>query len=310
MIIWSGGMPIKTGVVFDIKRFAVDDGPGIRTTVFLKGCPLRCWWCHNPEGQLQTPELMFRKTRCTQCAECQENCAKYALSFTGRQLVVDKTKCNLCGSCAQKCPTDALTFLGKKVTVKEVMQEVEKDSSFYDESKGGVTFSGGEPFMQVDFLDSLLTECKTEGVRTAVDTSGYAPWDAVERIADKVDLFLYDIKAMDDGVHRKYTGVSNRWVLDNFRRLAECGSNLYVRFVVVPGINDDKANAIETAEFVESCGVKQVHLLPYHRAGIEKYRGLGRRYRLGTLMGPSDRRLKAIKGQFERAGLSVRVGGG
>ena len=310
MTIWSGGMPIKKGVVFDIKRFAVDDGPGIRTTVFLKGCPLRCWWCHNPEGQLQTPELMFRKTRCTICDECIGNCGRNALSFARRQLVVNKERCDLCGFCAEKCPTDALTFVGKELTVKKVIQEVEKDSLFYDESKGGVTFSGGEPFMQIDFLESLLTECKARGVRTAVDTSGYAPWDAVERIAEKVDLFLYDIKAIDDAAHRKYAGVSNKRILDNFRRLAERGSDLYARFVVVPGINDDKANVLETAEFVKSCGVKQANLLPYHRAGIEKYRGLGRRYRLGTLKSPSDQKLKAIKRQFERVGLSVRVGGG
>jgi pyruvate formate lyase activating enzyme len=253
---------------------------------------------------------MFRKTRCTICDECVGNCGRNALSFARRQLVVNKERCDLCGLCAEKCPTDALTFVGKELTVMKVMQEVEKDSSFYDESKGGVTFSGGEPLMQIDFLDSVLAECKARGVRTAVDTSGYAPWDAVERIADKVDLFLYDIKAMDDGVHRKYTGVSNKWILDNFRRLAECGSNLYVRFVVIPGINDDKANITETAEFVKTCGVKQVYLLPYHRAGTEKYKGLGRSYKLGTLRSPSDRRLKAIKGQFEKARLSVRVGGG
>jgi pyruvate formate lyase activating enzyme len=301
---------IKKGVVFDIKRFAVDDGPGIRTTVFLKGCPLRCWWCHNPEGQLQTPELMFRKSICTHCDECVGNCERNALSFAKRQLIVNKERCSLCGLCAEKCPTDALTFLGKELTVKEVMREVEKDSLFYDESKGGVTFSGGEPLMQIDFLDSLLTECKARGVRTAVDTSGYAPWDDVERIAGKVDFFLYDIKVMDDRVHRKYTGVSNTSILDNFRRLAECGSNLYVRVVVVPGINDDKANVRETAEFVKSCGVKEAYLLPYHKSGIEKYRGLGRTYKLGTLESPSDRKLKTMKGQFERAGLSARIGGG
>lgn len=310
MTIGSGGMLIKKGVVFEIKRFAVDDGPGIRTTVFLKGCPLRCWWCHNPEGQLQTPELMFRKTRCTICDECVGNCVRNALSFARRQLVVNTERCDLCGLCAEKCPTDALAYLGKELTAKEVMQEVEKDSLFYGESKGGVTFSGGEPLMQIDFLDSLLTECRARGVRTAVDTSGYAPWDAVEGIVDKVDLFLYDIKVMDDGVHRKYTGVSNKQILENFRRLAERGSSLFVRFVVVPGINDDKTNATETARFVRSCGVEQVYLLPYHRAGIEKYRGLGRRYRLEKLKSPSDRRLNAIKGQFERAGLKARIGGG
>jgi len=303
-------MPIKKGVVFDIKRFAVDDGPGIRTTVFLKGCPLRCWWCHNPEGQLQTSELMFRKTRCTRCYECVENCPKHALSFNGRRLVIDRKRCNLCGICAEKCPTDVIAFLGKELTVKEVMREVDKDSPFYDESKGGVTISGGEPLMQIDFLDSLLTECKTRGIRTAVDTSGYAPWRDVKEIADKVDLFLYDFKLIDEKMHRKYTGVSNKWILDNFRRLAESGSDLFVRFVVVPGINDDDDNVSETAEFIESCAVKQVCLLPYHRAGIEKYRGLGRRYRLKTLKTPSDRKLNVIKEWFERAGLNVRIGGG
>lgn len=310
MTIESGGILIKKGVVFDIKRFAVDDGPGIRTTVFLKGCPLRCWWCHNPEGQLQTSELMFRKTRCTQCNECVENCVKHALSFSDKQLIVDKERCNLCGLCVEKCPTEALTLLGKELTAKEIMQEVKKDSSFYDESKGGVTFSGGEPLMQIDFLDSLLMECKARGIRTAVDTSGYAPWNTVERIADKVDLFLYDVKLINDVAHRRYAGVSNKWILNNFRRLAQRGSDIYVRFIVVPGINDGKANVIHTAEFVQSCGVEQAYLLPYHRAGIEKYRGLGRRYKLEALKSPSPRKLDAIKRQLENVGLSVRIGGG
>jgi pyruvate formate lyase activating enzyme len=305
----TGGIAIKKGMIFDIKKFAIDDGPGIRTTVFLKGCPLRCWWCHNPEGQLMTPELMIRKNLCIRCDECVKNCSKEALSFHAEQLSLNRKGCSVCGNCAQKCPTGALSVVGKEMTVKEVMKEIDKDLTFYGESGGGVTFSGGEPLLQVDFLDMLLSECKRKKVHTAVDTSGYASAASFEKIRDKVDLFLYDIKIMDEKKHRKYTGVSNKLIIQNFRRLTENEGNIIVRFPVVPRINDDKHNISRLGEFVFSFGVKRIHLLPYHKAGIEKYRCLGKSYKLKTIENPTGHKLSLIRKQLEALGLSVCIGG-
>jgi pyruvate formate lyase activating enzyme len=200
--------------------------------------------------------------------------------------------------------------VGKEVKVDEMLKEIEKDVMFYDESGGGVTFSGGEPLMQPDFLDALLEECKKRSIHTALDTCGYASSETVDRIRDKVDLFLYDIKTMDDRVHRRYTGVSNKLIIRNLERLSENGSRILVRFPTIPGINDDEENVTKTADFVLSHGVKQVCLLPYHRAGIEKYRSLDKAYRLKDVQSPSDKKLRLIKEKLITLGLDVRIGGG
>jgi len=300
---------IYKGVIFDIKKFAVDDGPGIRTTLFLKGCPLRCWWCHNPEGQLQKSELMYRRNICIRCGECTKNCERQVISFIDKQLSIDRNKCNLCTSCVRTCPSGALSIVGKRVKVEEAMEEVNKDLLFYTQSNGGITISGGEPLMQIDFLEALLTECKKAHIRTAVDTSGYSSHESIERIKDKVDLFLYDLKIMDDKKHRKFTGVSNKLILENFRTLAENGSHMLIRFAVIPNINDDEENLKKTAHFIASCGVNQICLLPYHKSGIEKYRNLGRTYELNGTETPSNHKLNSIREQFEALGLHVKIGG-
>jgi len=201
-------------------------------------------------------------------------------------------------------------IVGKEMTVEEVMKEIDKDSIFYDESGGGITFSGGEPLLQLDFLNALLEKCKDKGILTAVDTSGYASHEAIHKISDRVDLFLYDIKIMDDEKHRKYTGASNRSILENLKRLAEQGSDILVRFAVVPGINDGEDNVTKTAEFILSHNIKRISLLPYHRAGIEKYRYLGRAYRLKRTPAALGQDLRLIKEKFEAFGLQVRIGGG
>lgn len=252
---------------------------------------------------------MYKKNRCNGCGNCISNCPRKAISPLSHHVSIDRKQCDLCGNCSQKCPTDALAIIGKKITVGEIMEEIEKDLIFYDESEGGVTFSGGEPLLQPTFLTSLLEKCQKKTIHTTVDTCGYVPYEIIDKIRDKTDLFLYDIKALDDKKHRKYTGVSNKPILENFKKLAENGSNLLVRFPIIPGVNDDEDNIVQTAEFMLSCGVNQIALLPYHRAGIEKYKSLGRVYRLEKTQSPSDRELNAIKKKLETLGLTVKIGG-
>jgi len=299
------------GIIFDIKRYAIHDGPGIRTTVFFKGCPLGCWWCHNPEGLVLQSELIFKEKRCLKgCTECVESCAQGALSRVGHLILIDKEKCDLCGQCTGVCPSEALEIIGREMSVEEVMKEVEKDMIFYEQSEGGVTFSGGEPLMQPEFLSALLEECKKRNIHTAVDTCGCAPPEVIDNIRDKVDLFLYDIKIMDDNKHIEYTGVSNKPILENLKKLAEQGSAVAVRLPLIPGVNDDNDNVNKVAEFILSLpGIKDISLLPYHRAGSEKYKRLKKAYKMEKTQPSPDQKIAEIKTRLEDFGLRVKVGG-
>ena len=303
------GIIISKGLVFDIKKFAVDDGPGIRTTIFLKGCPMRCLWCHNPEGQTFAPELLYRYKKCIRCGECVKICPNQVLFLAGKKLTINREICSVCEACAENCPSGALEISGKKLSVNEVMREIDKDTAFYDESRGGITISGGEPLLQLDFTTAILGECRKRNIHTAVDTCGYASPKTIEKIKDKVDLFLYDLKIMDNAKHRKYTGKSNRPILRNFKTLAQNGNTILVRLPLIPGINDDRKNIQETADFILLHGIERINLLPYHRAGIEKYRNLGKRYKLNSIRPPSERKLNAIKERLEASGLIVKIGG-
>jgi pyruvate formate lyase activating enzyme len=297
------------GTIFDIQRYSIHDGPGIRTTVFLKGCPLNCWWCHNPESQRYGPQLVFWKDRCIGCGDCERICPEHAVSAAGILHEIDRGKCSCCGSCAKACPAVALEMIGRTVTVEYVMKEIEKDLIFYDQSGGGVTFSGGEPLMQPEFLKSLLKECRARDIHTAVDTSGYASWDVLSGLYGFTGLFLYDIKHMDDNVHTKVTGVSNRIILENLERLAKMHSRIIVRVPLVPGINDDRANITKTARFISSIGLREVNVLPYHRTGMDKYARLGREYRLTDTREPSEEMTGRIAEVFGKYGLNVKIGG-
>jgi pyruvate formate lyase activating enzyme len=252
---------------------------------------------------------MYKERRCNRCGECGRNCPKKAISVS-EQVSIDRDICNLCGKCSQKCPTDALIIVGKEMRVEEVMKEIDKDAIFYEDSAGGITVSGGEPLLQLEFLKAILEECKDKNIHTAVDTCGYASNDAFNKISDYVDLFLYDIKVMDDKEHKRYTGVSNRRILESFKSLARNGGDILVRFPVIPGINDGEDNVTKTAEFVLTYGIKSISLLPYHRAGIEKYRGLNRPYKLKTTQPATDENLRSIKERLETFGLRVKIGGG
>ena len=297
------------GVVFDIRRFSVHDGPGLRTTVFFKGCPLRCYWCHNPESQHRRLESLYWPERCLQCQSCVAACPQGAIRWERERPVIDEAKCTLSGACARACYADARQIAGRYMTVAEVMSEIERDVSFYDSSGGGATFSGGEPLLQADFLKALLEACRAAEIHTALDTSGFATWEILERVRRLVDLFLYDIKLMDPVRHRKYTLVFNPRILDNLQRLARLGHKIVVRVPIIPGINDDLENLRATGAFTAGLGLSRIDLLPYHAAAMSKYERLHRAYRLPGLQTHSDERMSEIVHLLEGFDLQVHVGG-
>ncbi len=299
------------GFIFDIKKYALHDGPGIRTTVFFKGCPLRCLWCHNPEGQNPGQEIMLRPGRCLEkCSRCVDICPFKAINKSGSFPVINASQCNCCGLCAEACPTEALEMIGREVTAAEVMDEVKKDFMFYQQSGGGVTFSGGEPLVQPEFLKELLILAKNYHLSTAVDTSGYVLFDLFLHILPLVDLFLYDLKIIDAERHKRFTGQDNRLILENLKKLVAITDKVIIRIPIIPSINDDEKNLKEMIEFIASLGpVKAIELLPYHTFGKDKYARLGREYPLGDLKKPSPEEMKRIADFFKQNDFSVLIGG-
>lgn len=297
------------GTVINIQKYSVHDGPGIRTTVFFKGCPLSCWWCHNPESQNSNHEIMFFEEKCTGCGVCISRCPKMAISMMNNAPVVEEGKCILCGKCADFCPNNARELVGKDMTVQELMKEIIKDEVFYEESNGGVTFSGGEPLIHGEFLYELLKRCKERGIHTAVDTSGFTAWQELLKIADKVDLFLYDIKLMDNEKHKKYTGAENVIILDNLKKLSSSGANIFVRMPIIAGVNDDDENIDEAIKFLSSINAIQVNLLPYHKMGMDKYRRLKKDYKLSGMEKPTEERIMEIGEKFKKNGFKIKIGG-
>jgi pyruvate formate lyase activating enzyme len=300
---------VATGTVFNIQRYSIHDGPGIRTTVFLKGCPLNCWWCQNPESQLSGQEMIFWGDRCIGCGACSTICPSGAIQIKNGIPITEKEKCILCGKCIEKCPTLAREMIGEKLTTEEVIKEIEKDLVFYEESGGGVTFSGGEPLGQSEFLEGLLNGCREKKIHTAVDTSGYISWEILNKISLKVDLFLYDLKLMDNERHKKYTGVSNEIILENLEKLSTVHNNIFVRFSVIPGINDDYQNIREMGEFLSPLEITQVNLLSYHYMGKDKYRRLGSTYKLADIQSPSREKLSDVSAILRKFNLNVKLRG-
>jgi len=300
----------REGLIFDLKKYAINDGPGIRTTVFFKGCPLRCRWCHNPEGQSAAPEIMIRASRClTDCRDCISACPEKAITKTAAVPALDRPKCTVCGKCADVCPAQAIEVVGRRVTASQLLREIERDRIFQEESGGGVTFSGGEPLSQPDFLSEILDLCRKKEIHTTVDTCGFAAADVLERLAPKTDLFLYDLKVMDEKKHLASTGESNRPMLENLKRLAAKGHRTVVRIPVVPGVNDDEENIRETAEFLRSLGtISDISLLPYHRLGREKYSGLEIKAEGDEFTPPSAESMQRIKKSLEDRGFRVSLG--
>lgn len=269
------------GVVNDIQRMSICDGPGYRTTVFLKGCYLNCQWCHNPEGKRRYPEVFPYIPNCIGCGECLDVCATGALTLEeGNKPLIDKGLCVACFQCVKACKYDALVVWGKIMAAGEVIDEVEKDKPFYDTSGGGMTLSGGEPMAQVDFALALLKLAKSRELNTALDTAGSPPWEDYEKVLPYVDLVLYDIKVMDSATHKDYAGLGNERILENARRIAQSGTKMRIRIPVIPGRNNTVENMRLTGEFVRGLGdvVEGIDLLPYHPYAGSKYRIFGLEY--------------------------------
>lgn len=291
---------MHTARVFNIQRFSIHDGPGIRTTVFLKGCPAHCLWCHNPESQSSEPQLLTFPERCIDCGTCRRVCP------TG----TDPARCTACGRCADECPAEARQIAGRTMTVADVMRDVERDRPFFEESGGGLTVSGGEPLSQPKFLIDLLAAARQAGLSTAIDTCGAGSADALLAAARLADVVLYDLKLADEERHLEYTGVPLAPILSNLRALGAVHSNIWLRIPVVPGFTDTTESLEATAAIAASIpGVRRVHLLPYHRAGIVKFARLRTVAPIGPLAAPDADRMRALASIFERKSLETVVGG-
>ena len=297
----------QTGIIFDIKKYAINDGPGIRTAVFFQGCPLSCWWCHNPESQPRKPALMYRANRCVLCGECATVCPQSGIKINGSALT-DRSKCDVCGTCAETCYYGAREVSGREVTVDGVLAEIERETPFHDQSGGGVTLSGGEPLMQRSFLLALLRACRERDIHTVVDTSGYTTWEALDSVREYVNLFLYDLKLMDDGLHTQYTGVSNQPILRNLKLLSEHGQSIYVRIPLIPSVNDDEENLRQSANFIAGLpNITGVELMGYHDIAAAKYEALGMAYRLNGTKPPTAEHLQQAGSILEEYGFKVKI---
>jgi pyruvate formate lyase activating enzyme len=301
----------KSGLIFDIERFATKDGPGIRTVVFLKGCPLRCQWCQNPESQLSRVEVIYDAGKCADCRRCIEHCPNHAIridSYFG--LLSDPEICEGCGLCTETCYYNARKLVGHAYSVPELIHEVCKDKSYYENSGGGVTFSGGEPLRQSDFLLHACRACRQEQIHTAIETCGNVAWQVFNNLIDELDLIFYDLKHIDPDLHKQHTGVTNELILANLKKLSAAFSPLIVRIPVIPGFNDSLNTQKDMFHFLknELTRVEAVELLPFHRLGTSKYKGLGRRYKMENIHSLKKQDLIPLVTLGREMGLPVRVG--
>lgn len=302
---------MNSGLVFDIQRFSLNDGPGIRTTVFLKGCLLHCDWCHNPESQSFRPQLMFNSDKCMDCFECVKACPNGVHQSVHGKHVIQFEQCNLTGECVEACPQQALKISGEQKNVEEIMRIVLKDKEYYLNTGGGLTISGGEPMAQFEFTKALLTAAKREGLHTSLDTCGIASTEKFKELIPLTDLFLYDYKLTDDSEHKRFTGAGNRQVLENLDFLMKSGAGVILRCPIIPGINDNEEHLEGIAELVRKYpGLKSVEILPYHTMGRSKFNAAGMDYKLRLLQpGTEDDKARWIdyfKSSPENPGVTIR----
>lgn len=289
---------MRSGLVFNVQRFSLQDGPGVRSTVFMKGCPLACAWCHNPESQSPETQVIRMRQRCMLCGLCSE------------QELAEPAALHRNEGDVEACPTGALQAIGQKMRSTVLVKSLLRDRIFFDESGGGVTFSGGEPLLQAPFVIEAMQLLQREGVHTALDTCGFARWQDLQEAAGHADLVLYDVKLMDESRHRAATGVSNRSILQNLRGLSEIHRDIWIRVPIIPGVNDDEGNLVSTAGFLAGLpGIRQVDLLPYHPTGEAKFARVGLTYALHGTPSPSIERLEALAALFRAKGLNTTIGG-
>ena len=310
-----------TPLIFDIKRYAISDGPGIRIAIYFKGCPLRCKWCHNPESQLPKMQKLYTESKCIGAQDCIEICPEDALALTPNGIVTNAEKCTLCGLCADACPTKAIEMSGKLYDTTDLMQIIERERVHIEHSEGGVTFSGGEPLMFPDFLLKMLQECGKAGLHRAVDTCGFVPAKTLLEVAKHTDLFLYDLKLMDPVQHKKWTGKDNKLILENLVKLAETGAAINIRIPFIKNVNTAEEEVTRMAAFIAGLPSKNsesefaipakplVSLLPYHNIAAHKYNKLGSNYEEFEMAEPGEEDLKRAEQIFQQYGISTEIGG-
>jgi pyruvate formate lyase activating enzyme len=302
---------MPTNLIFDIKRYAINDGPGIRIVIFFKGCNLHCVWCHNPESISAKAEKLYSPSKCIKCGSCVEACEQNAITLSADGIVTDNQRCVMCGKCCEACPALALEMSGKVISVDEIITIIEKERVFFEQSGGGVTFSGGEPLLHSDLLIKLLEECGKRGIHRTVDTAGNVREETLLEVAKQTDLFLFDLKMMDSALHKLWTGSDNTLILQNLKKLAETGAGIIIRIPLIGGVNDSDENIEQTARFISELAgeSKEVQLLPYHNIAQNKYQKLGRKDNSEKLREPDKETLTAAIEKYRKYGIKAGIGG-
>lgn len=299
----------ELGNISNIQRFSVHDGTGIRTVVFLKGCPLRCQWCQNPEARTEKGCLIHVPARCISCFTCISACKATAIKMQENHIQISAEKCIYCGECVKTCPAGAITASGQMMTVSDVFNRVLRDEPFYKTSGGGVTLSGGEPLQSFSFSLALLSKLKDAKIHTAIETCGYAPWENLLEIAKVTDLFLYDLKHTNADTHKYYTGVGNELIVNNLLKLASFHKNIVVRVPLIPGVNDQEENLRQTAKIVVDAGIHELHILPFHQFGRQKWKAIGEKYLFDNFSSPDTCSINRAAEVMRAEGLNVSIGG-